>query len=65
LEELTAEVIKKLREDLELTQAEMAARIGVTLQAYQRWESGKTKPMTRNRRRLRQLLREAYGGNMA
>jgi len=59
--ELTPEVIKKLRHDLDHTQAEMAAKLGVTVQAYQNWEAGKTIPQAANRRKLRKLLEEVYG----
>jgi len=59
--ELTPEVIKKLRLDLYLSQTEMAAKLGVTVQCYQRWETGKTIPMISNRRKLMELLRETYG----
>ena len=59
--EITPELLKKLRLDLYLSQAEMAARLGVTVQAYQRWEAGKSTPTISNRRKIVALLKEVYG----
>lgn len=39
-----AEWIKNLRIHLDLTQAQMAQRVSVTLGAYQTWEYGKHRP---------------------
>lgn len=37
-----AREIKKIRKEAKLTQAEMAARIGVTVRTFARWELGET-----------------------
>lgn len=39
-----AEWIKNLRMHLDLTQAQMAQRVYVTMPAYQKWEYSKTRP---------------------
>ncbi len=39
-----AELCKKLREDGKFTQKEMATKLGVTLNAYQKWEAGERQP---------------------
>jgi transcriptional regulator with XRE-family HTH domain len=41
---LTAQQIKKQREYLEMTQKDLANKIGVTQQAVARWDSGKNIP---------------------
>ena len=42
----TKDVLKKLREDNNLTQDQMAEKILVTRQAVSRWEMGETQPNT-------------------
>ena len=42
----TYEIIKSIREKHNLTQDQMAERIGVTRQAVSRWETGETQPNT-------------------
>lgn len=37
--------LRKLRDKLDLTQAEMAAKIGVSLRTYVYWEAGKFQPL--------------------
>lgn len=40
------DILKQLREDNNLTQEQMAARLMVTRQAVSRWENGETQPNT-------------------
>jgi Predicted transcriptional regulators len=42
----TYEILKSIREKHNLTQDQMAERIGVTRQAVSRWETGETQPNT-------------------
>ena len=42
----TKDVLKKIREDNNLTQEEFAERVLVTRQAVSRWETGETQPNT-------------------
>ena len=42
----TYEILKSIREKNNLTQDQMAERIGVTRQAVSRWETGETQPNT-------------------
>ena len=42
----TKEVLRKLREDYNLTQDQLAERVMVTRQAVSRWETGETQPNT-------------------
>ena len=43
----TYEILKNIREKNNLTQDQMAERIGVTRQAVSRWETGETQPNTK------------------
>ena len=40
----TKDILKKLREDNNLTQDQMAEKVLVTRQAISRWENGETQP---------------------
>ncbi len=51
----TREVLKKIREENELTQEQFAERVLVTRQAVSRWETGETEP---NNETLKILSRE-------
>ena len=42
----TKDVLKKIREENNLTQEEFAERVLVTRQAVSRWETGETQPNT-------------------
>lgn len=50
--------IKFVREQLLLTQAEMANELGVTPLTLIRWEQGKTKPHIKNQRAFRNLCQK-------
>ena len=43
-QEKVGQLIKKLRQDNKLTQAELAEKLGVTYQAVSKWENGKNVP---------------------
>ena len=53
------EFCKLLRENLDLTQQEMADKIGVTLRTYQYWENGKWKPRAEQMMKLIKLYYES------
>lgn len=48
-----ADAIKKLRSKMILTQTELAELLGVTFGTVNRWESGKYKPTTKIKRKLK------------
>lgn len=54
--------LSKRRQDLGLSQAEMARRLNISRPAYHNWESGKTHPNAKNRALLTQILQveDAY-----
>jgi transcriptional regulator with XRE-family HTH domain len=47
---------KKLREQLGLTQTQVARKVGVSLYAYQQWERGVLKPKPSNQTKLNEVL---------
>lgn len=49
--------IKDLRQKLELTQEQFAARIGVTFSTVNRWENGKGRPSPLALRQIDELAR--------
>jgi DNA-binding XRE family transcriptional regulator len=53
-----AETIRVARNKARLTQAELAAALGVSLKTVWTWESGRAKPQLRHQRRLAELLAE-------
>jgi DNA-binding transcriptional regulator YiaG len=53
--ELTPERIKAIRARLELTQAELGEKLGVTGASVWNWEAGNTKPRKKTRRKLLEL----------
>lgn len=57
-EHLTGPVLRDAREGAHLTQAEAAARLGVTVRAYRKWEAALVVPQPRHRRALQTLLAE-------
>jgi len=52
---MTADEIRTLRKRLDLTQAELAQRIGLTREAVTQWETGRARPNGPARMLLRQL----------
>ena len=48
--------IKKQRENLGLTQVEVAREVGVTINSYRRWEQGVTNPKPENKDKLEDVL---------
>jgi transcriptional regulator with XRE-family HTH domain len=50
------ERLRELRRRRLLTQAELAQRVGVSLQSVQAWEWGKSEPRLRHIRRLAEVL---------
>lgn len=52
-----ANVVKKLRTALNLTQEQFAAKLGVTFTTVNRWENGKGKPSPLAMRQIEELLK--------
>lgn len=50
------EDIKQLREKLLLTQAEFAAKLGVSFETVNRWENGKHEPTMKAKRKIKRLI---------
>ena len=48
--------IKKIREDLLLTQKEFAKKVGVSFETVNRWENGKHEPTMKAKRKIKRLL---------
>lgn len=55
---MTAAEIKERRQSLRLSQAKLAARLGVTVNAVAKWEAGHTHPPPYLWRALRDIERE-------
>jgi DNA-binding transcriptional regulator YiaG len=53
-------MIKKLREEMLLTQNEFAKELGVSLASVARWELGENEPTMKVKRKLKELF-EKYG----
>lgn len=51
--------VRKVRDSLKLTQAQLAARIGVSRATVNRWERGRTRPLPAFSQRLSQLHQSA------
>lgn len=62
VEERTEETVKSLRTALNLTQEQLAAKLGVTVSTVNRWENGKGKPSPLARLRIQELCRTVGGG---
>lgn len=60
MRKITAAEIQRIRNDLNLTQEEMAYKIGVAHSTIHRWESGKTRPSKMAIRILNELRNEVY-----
>ena len=52
-----ADMIRKLRDKLSLTQEQFAAKVGVTWSTVNRWENGRGKPWPLAMRRIEELQR--------
>ena len=48
--------LKKLRQEKGYTQIELASKVGVTLNAYIKWEKGANKPTAENMNKLKEVL---------
>lgn len=55
--EVLSEQLRQARERQGLTQKDAAAKLGVSLETYQNWETGKNKPRPSNYLQIRKLLR--------
>jgi len=51
---------KALREELGISQAELARKMGVTFQTVNRWENGKTRPSALARRLIEEIARKLH-----
>lgn len=51
-----AERLKKLRKDTDLTQVDVASKLGISQQAYASWERGVKKPTQDNLVKIAQVL---------
>ena len=49
--------LKKQRQQLGLTQVEVARKVGVSLSAYLLWERGAGKPNAENKEKLKKVLK--------
>ena len=56
-----AEMIRKLRAKLGLTQEQFAAKVGVTWSTVNRWENGRGKPSPLAMRRIEELFGKDFG----
>ncbi|MBO6285726.1 MAG: helix-turn-helix transcriptional regulator [Bacilli bacterium] len=52
-----ARLIKQIRNDLLLTQTEMAEKLGVAFATVNRWENGHNEPSMKIKRKLRDICR--------
>ena len=59
---ITNQTLKLRRQELGLTQTQVASAVGVSVPAYRLWEYGGTKPTAENEAKLREVLR--LGGMM-
>lgn len=56
-----SEMVKELRSQLELTQEQFAAKIGVTWSTVNRWENGRGKPSPLALGHVVEIVQEAVG----
>ena len=56
-----SEMVKELRGQLELTQEQFAAKIGVTWSTVNRWENGRGKPSPLALGHVVEIVQEAVG----
>ena len=50
-----SKIIKRIRDELLLTQEELAKKLGVTFATVNRWENGHHEPTMTQRRKIRDL----------
>lgn len=53
-----ADLVRKTRQRLDLSQVKFAQRLGVSFQSVNRWENGRTKPMPIALKQIELLLQE-------
>jgi DNA-binding transcriptional regulator YiaG len=53
-----ANLVRETRQRLKLSQAEFAARLGVSFQSINRWENGRTKPLPIALKQIESLLNQ-------
>jgi putative transcriptional regulator len=53
-----ANLMKEMRQRLNLSQARFAAKLGVSFQSVNRWENGRTKPLSIALKQIEQLLHQ-------
>jgi len=53
-----AQLVRELRQRLDLTQEKLAAKLGVTFPTINRWENGRAKPSPLAMKQIVGLLRE-------
>lgn len=53
-----SKLIKKIRNELLLTQTELAEKLGVAFATVNRWENGHNEPSIRIKRKLRDICRK-------
>ena len=58
---MTKDEVKALRAKLELSQAQFAAQLGVSIRSVQSWEQGVKRPGSAARELLRRVEAEANG----
>jgi DNA-binding transcriptional regulator YiaG len=51
-----ANLMREMRQRLNLSQAKFAAKLGVSFQSVNRWENGRTKPLPLALKQIEQLL---------
>jgi DNA-binding transcriptional regulator YiaG len=49
-------ILEKARTDLNMTQVDVAIKVGVSLASYRMWEKGVTKPTDENNAKLKKVL---------
>ena len=53
-----ANLMREMRQRLDLSQAKLAAKLGVSFQSVNRWENGRTKPLPLALKQIEQLLHQ-------
>ena len=55
--------LKKIRQEMNLFQLDMAKKVGVTLNTYRNWELGANEPSEENMEKLKKVLEEQEDDN--